>query len=422
MWEVEGSRWNIYLPFFSLLPPTIHLPIMLSFIHTSDWHLGHVYRKLGARAAESAQWRLDAAQRVFDLAIEKKVDFVLVAGDVFDTDTPAPDIMQAAVEILRDAPVPTYLISGNHDPLAEGSVWNNPIFADALKTVPNIHIAHKNEALQINNGDAVLFMCPVTARHSREDATSWIPSAPRSESQTRIALAHGGWKGYWQSGEYSQSELNAIDNTTTDRCGLDYLALGDYHSFTPENHHAARTRTYYSGTPEVSAHDDARAGHALWVQIEKPGTNPIVTPCPTGRVQCYNWGEIVLQPGDGIALLQTKLSSIADCDVALVRAKITGCVAQNEWRELNAWLSELRETVLGADVDVSRLLTEPTHEDFLALKLEAPEQHLLELLHAPLELQNLSGIAEKEIVANWSHDEAGRRAARTLFYQLLRGE
>jgi DNA repair exonuclease SbcCD nuclease subunit len=395
---------------------------MLSFIHTSDWHLGHVYRKLGARAGESAQWRLDAARRVFDLAIEKKADFVVVAGDVFDTDTPTPDVMQAAVAILRDAPVPTYLISGNHDPLAEGSVWFHPVFADALQGAANIHIACENETLQVNNGDGVLYACPVTARHSREDATRWIPDAPRSQNQARIGLAHGGWKGYWQSGEYSQSELNAIDNQTADRCGLDYLALGDYHSFTPEDHHARRARTYYSGTPEVSAHDDARAGHALWVQIEKPGANPIVTPCPTGRAQCHNWGEIVLQPGDGISLLQTKLDAIENRDVALVRAKISGTVSQSEWRDLNEWLGLLRETVLGADVDVSRLLTEPTREDFLALKLEAPEQHLLEMLHAPLDLQNLSGLSDREIIANWSRDEAARRAARTLFYQLLRGE
>jgi DNA repair exonuclease SbcCD nuclease subunit len=301
-------------------------------------------------------------------------------------------------------------------------VWFHPIFADALKGVANVHIALEQEILQVNDGDAVLYPCPVTARHSREDVTSWIPASPRSHSQARIGLAHGGWKGYWQSGEYSQGALNIIDNQTADRCGLDYLALGDYHSFTPEEHHATLARTYYSGTPEVSAHDDARAGHALWVQLEKPGATPRVTPCPTGRVQCYNWGEIVLQPGDGIAILQAKLDAIQNREVALVRAKIFGCVSQSEWRDLNEWLDILRETVLGADVDVSRLLTEPTREDFLALKLEAPEQRLLELLHEPLELQNLSGLADREIVANWSRDEAARRAARTLFYQLLRGD
>ena len=397
---------------------------MLTFIHTSDWHLGQTNRRLGPRAGDFSQWRLDAARRVFELAAEKKVDFVVVAGDVFDSDTPSPATMQAAVEILRDAPVPTYIISGNHDPLIEGSVWFHPTFTDALAGVKNVHLSRASETLQVNNGDVVLYSCPVVAKHSREDSTAWIPNSPRSENQARIALAHGGWKGYWQSAEYSApgSELNSICDQTASRCGLDYLALGDYHSFTPDNHPAAFQRTYYSGTPEVSARDDARAGHVLIVEIEKPGANPIVTPHSVGRAQCFNWGEIRLQTGDGLSALQAQFEKIENLETAIVRGKISGVVSQSEWRDLNEWLNDLREKVLGADVDFAKILTEPTAEDFLALRLEAPEEHLLEVLNAPLELLNLNGIPDREIVAGWSRDEAARREARTLFYQLLRGE
>lgn len=393
---------------------------MLTFIHTSDWHLGQTNRRLGPRAGDFAQWRLDAARRVFDLASEKKADFVVVAGDIFDSESPSPAMMKAAVEILRDAPVPTYLISGNHDPLIEGSVWFNPTFADALSGVKNLHLPRGGEALQINNGDAVLYTCPVTAKHTRHDSTAWIPDAPRGGNQARIALAHGGWKGYWQSSE--DSSLNSIDDRTAQRCGLDYLALGDYHSFTPANHPAAAERTYYSGTPEVSARDDARAGHALLVEIEKPGAVPQVTPHAVGRAQCFNWGDIQLRTGDGLKNLQAQFEKIENQETAIVRARISGVVSHSEWRDLNEWINELREKVLGADVDVARLLTEPTAEDFLSLRLEAPEQHLLEVLDAPLDLQLMSGIPDREIVASWSHDEAARREARTLFYQLLRGE
>jgi len=397
---------------------------MLRFIHTSDWHLGQSNRRLGPRANDFLQWRFDAARRVFELAIEKKADFVLVAGDVFDSDTPSPLTMQDAVEILRDAPVPTYIISGNHDPLVEGSVWFHPAFADALSNVKNLHFSRECETLQIANGDAVLFACPVASKHSREDATFWIPDSPRSENQARIALAHGGWKGYWQSAQPPESgaQLNSIDDKTAARCGLDYLALGDYHSFTPATHPAAKERTYYSGTPEVSARDDARAGHALLVEIEKPGAIPVVTPLAVGRAQCFSWGEIRLQTGDGLNALQTRLKEIERPESAIVRAKISGCLGQSEWRELNEWINDLREKVLGADVDISKLLTEPTAEDFLALRLEAPEQHLLGVLDAPLELKNLSGISDREIVASWSYDEAARREARSLFYEFLRGE
>lgn len=396
---------------------------MLSFIHTSDWHLGHVYRKLGARAPESAQWRFAAARRVFDLALERKADFVVVAGDVFDTDTPSPEVMRAAVELLRDAPVPAYLISGNHDPLVEGSVWHNPLFADALESVPHVHIARSRTEIPVRGGDALLFPCPVVAHHSRDDATRWIADAPRSQSHARIGLAHGGWRGYWRSEEEGNPEaLNAIDPQTTERCGLDYLALGDFHSYTPADHAAAAARTYYSGTPEITAKDDARAGHALLVQLENPGATPRVTPLPTGHAQSHYWGEITLQPGDGLGALQARLEAVGNRDTALVRAKIRGVVAQTEWRDLMEWIEYLRTRVLAADIDTGRLLTEPSAGDFLALKLAPPEQQLLEILDSPFHPSDLTGVAAHEIIARWSHDEAARRAAQTLLYQLMQNE
>lgn len=348
-----------------LLAPTSHNPPPdNAFFHPHfDWHLGHVYRKLGARAAESAQWRLDAAQRVFDLAIEKKVDFVLVAGDVFDTNTPAPDIMQAAVEILRDAPVPTYLISGNHDPLAEGSVWNNPIFADALKTAQHSHSPQKTKPCKSIMATP-FYSCVRLPRATRAKMPQAGFRARHAAKARRASRSHGGWKGYWQSGEYCQSELNAIDNTTTDRCGLDYLALGDYHSFTPkittprgrELTIPARPKSPRTTTPAQAT----RCGCRLKSRAQIPSSRP------ARRVACNATTGAKLCCNQAMELRFCKLNSVR-LQIAMslwCARKFTGCVAQNEWRELNAWLSELRETVLGADVDVSRLLTEPTHEDF----------------------------------------------------------
>jgi DNA repair exonuclease SbcCD nuclease subunit len=396
----------------------------MKFIHTADWHLGSIYRKLGPRASESMQWRFDAIRRVFDLASEKNADFMVVAGDVFDTDTPSPQVIKQAVEVLRDAPVPIFLIAGNHDPCAEGSVWFHPAFDEALKNVPHVHLARTCEPLSISKGDGVLFPCPVRAKHSREDATAWIPDAPRNLSQARIGLAHGGWRGYWSQAEYSFETvaLNEIDSRVTERCGLDYLALGDYHSYTAPDHPAARARSYYSGTPEVGAADSARAGHALLVEIDTPGAQPNVTPHAVGRLQCHDWGTINLQPGDGAEVLSSRLAQVEKRDNALVRAKLTGCVSQKAYIEIEVWIASLRDEVLAADIDTSQLLTEPTAEDFRALRLEAPELHLLELLEAPLDVRELLGVTDRDVVTNWSRDEEARRAARNLFYQLIRGD
>jgi len=392
----------------------------LTFIHTADWHLGRVYRRLGPRATESAQWRLDAVHKIFDVAVENQASFMLVAGDVFDTDTPSREVMRAAVDLLRDAPVPVYLIPGNHDPSAEGSVWYHQEFAEVLKGVKNVQLATAAKPIELDEFDTVIFPCPVTARHTSQDTTLWIPHSRRGD-RLRIGLAHGGWRGYYGDiGGANAVNFNEIDSACTDRCGLDYLALGDYHSFTPLDHPAALARTFYAGTPECGAFDDARPGHALVVKIAKPGTDPQVVPQRVGRVQPHNWGEILLRPGDGLDALEQRVAEIEDCDNALVRAKLIGCVSEGQLADLQQWIVELRERVLGADIVIKELYTEPTEEDFATLRLESPEQRILTQLEHPFDRTDLVGVRDAEYIASWSEDEAARREARNLFYELLR--
>lgn len=118
----------------------------LTFIHTADWHLGHTYWRIGPRAAQSSAWRLDAVRRIWGLAEEKKADFIVVAGDVFDSDTPSATWRRHAIELLADCPAPVYLIAGNHDPCAQGSVWFQDDFAGALSGLENVWFGHRSGA------------------------------------------------------------------------------------------------------------------------------------------------------------------------------------------------------------------------------------------------------------------------------------
>ena len=60
----------------------------LSFIHAADLHLDSPFSGLGIHNPELADplrsATFDAYERVVRLCMEKKVDFLLVAGDVYD--------------------------------------------------------------------------------------------------------------------------------------------------------------------------------------------------------------------------------------------------------------------------------------------------------------------------------------------------
>jgi hypothetical protein len=138
--------------------------------------------------------------------------------------------------------------------------------------------------------------CPVTKKYDRGDATAWIPDSNRGNGSRgekwRVGLAHGGWKGYFSGG--NDQFLNVIPDNCAQRAGLDYLALGDYHSYTPSDHQAAKNRTYYAGTPEIGARDNIRGGHVLHIEIAEGGEMPKVEAAPVGRVKLCDLGAMTL--------------------------------------------------------------------------------------------------------------------------------
>ena len=85
----------------------------MRLIHTSDWHLGRSFHRVGL---------LNAQTRYLDHLVEvvrsEGVDVVLVSGDVYDRALPSPDtveLLSDAVTRLIDAGAAVVLSSGNHD-------------------------------------------------------------------------------------------------------------------------------------------------------------------------------------------------------------------------------------------------------------------------------------------------------------------
>lgn len=95
---------------------------MFKFLHAADLHLDSPLERLEQYEGAPAQENRDAARRALErlvqLAIDEQVQFVVIAGDLYDSDwkdygTGLFFIAQMAR--LREAGIPVYLIAGNHD-------------------------------------------------------------------------------------------------------------------------------------------------------------------------------------------------------------------------------------------------------------------------------------------------------------------
>ncbi|WP_172825542.1 exonuclease SbcCD subunit D [Geobacter sp. DSM 9736] len=89
----------------------------LRFIHTADIHLGKTYRTSVGEAARYEDFFRMLGSIVSD-AIAEKVDFVLIAGDLFHTGQILPRTFARTIESLqplKDGGIPCIAVEGNHD-------------------------------------------------------------------------------------------------------------------------------------------------------------------------------------------------------------------------------------------------------------------------------------------------------------------
>jgi DNA repair protein SbcD/Mre11 len=85
----------------------------MRFLHTADWHVGKPLRGR-SRMDEYAA----ALDEVTGIAVDRKVDAVLVAGDVFDSPAPPPEAEKLVYDFLArlaSERVAGVVIAGNHD-------------------------------------------------------------------------------------------------------------------------------------------------------------------------------------------------------------------------------------------------------------------------------------------------------------------
>ncbi len=88
---------------------------MLKFLHLGDIHLGNNQYQNDDRMRDFF-YAMHAVIRRY--AIDERVDFVVVAGDLFDRRNIEPRVLTQATLIfkeLKDAGIPVYAIEGNHD-------------------------------------------------------------------------------------------------------------------------------------------------------------------------------------------------------------------------------------------------------------------------------------------------------------------
>jgi DNA repair exonuclease SbcCD nuclease subunit len=327
---------------------------MVRIVHTADWQLGKQFENLGAPSDKLAflrQGRIDVVRRIGQLAVDRSVDAILVAGDVFERNEVGDLLLREALAVMRQVNVPWLLLPGNHDPAGPASVWDR---IERIGRPENVHILLSTEPIILAGGKLAVLPAPLTRKHQFADPTEGFDQQVTSDSAVRVGFAHGSLRNRLAP---SAEQHNMISDTRAVGASLDYLALGDWHSCKE-----VAPRTYYAGTPEQDDFDQD-SGTVLIVELSGPGVAPTVERVPVGHYRWHSLSAQIQSPG-AVEQLRAHLSTVTQpLASAVVHLDVRGAVSLSERAAIDEEIANFEATVQVLRARTSDLVPSPTDAD-----------------------------------------------------------
>jgi DNA repair protein SbcD/Mre11 len=237
----------------------------VKFIHAADLHLDTPFRGLSTWNADLAKRLRDATfrsfQRIIDLCIEHRVDFLLISGDIFDSEMKSLAAQLGFVSGLKrlsENGIATYFICGNHDPLSswmEGLQMPEHVFRFGSGSVDTVGFSRDGALVASVTGISY------QDREVHENLARRYPVANGS-APVSIALLHGSVGPTGVHKNYAP--FSTLD---VERLGFDYWALGHIHK-----HRIVRSADpaiAYPGNPQGRDFGETGPKGCLLVEIEE---------------------------------------------------------------------------------------------------------------------------------------------------------
>jgi len=310
------------------------MPLLL---HLADVHLGARHADMGAAAVRQRERQAAAFARAIDEGLSAGVDAALICGDLFDSNAQPRRSVEGAVSELKrltDRGIRVVIIPGTHDVYDSRSIYRAfdlarlaglPMGSDLLTV-----LTPEQPELLLKDLDLIVY--------GRVFATKRAPRSPLDGFSVR-ADERASWKvGMIHGSRQIPGRVDRDDVLFTDAeiaaSGLDYLALGHWHSYSSGR--AGDTTWAYAGAPEPVAVDQDGAGNACLVRLEDGASRDSsvhVQPIRVGRTvfraESVDAAAIVSQ-----AELSARLSELADPDLVL-----------------HVWLDGIAPDTLEIDID-----------------------------------------------------------------------
>jgi len=306
----------------------------MKFLHTADWQLGMVRKRLGPESQPRfAAARRDAVAALGPLARESGAEFVVVAGDVFDANQLPPEVISQSLEAIRAIEVPVFLLPGNHDPLDAGSVYTSALFARECPA--NVTVLDRAGVFDVREGLQIV-AAPWRSKRPTTDLTAGVLADLPADGTARVLVAHGAVDVLDPDTANPARIALAGLTAALERSAVHYVALGDKHSRTE-----VAERVWYPGAPEVTNYDHVEPdpGHVLIVDMDLADpAHPVQV--ESRRVGSWRFLTLRREVSDSrdIADLDLNLDQLPDKERTVVQLALRGTLTVTDRARLDSCL------------------------------------------------------------------------------------
>jgi DNA repair protein SbcD/Mre11 len=198
----------------------------MKFIHCADIHLDTPLQGLaeypGAPLSEIRNATRRAFEKVLDASLAEKIDFLIIAGDLYDTGLKSFEsalYFNAQMNRLKESGIDVYLIHGNHDAASK--------LIKQLRPPDNVHVFRASEPQTFLIRDLPLPIAlhgqSFTSPEITDDLAAGYPAA--KPDFFNIGVLHTNLSGISDHANYAPCSLDTLRNK-----GYQYWALGHVHN------------------------------------------------------------------------------------------------------------------------------------------------------------------------------------------------
>lgn len=331
----------------------------MKIVHTSDWHLGQFFYARSRAAEHQAFFHW-----LKRLVIDQEVDAIIVAGDIFDTATPASyarELLNQFIVSLQETGCQLYLLAGNHDSVATLNESRELVAClnTHIITGPDEKGGSPLFPLKERNGNIAAILCAIPYLRPRDIQLSQAGLSGKEKQQDLLqAITRYYHDIFQQACDYSAQHqleslpiiatghLTALGVTKSDSVRdiyigsleafpasafppADYIALGHIHR--PQNVSGEKP-IRYSGSP-------------IPLSFDELGSSKSITLITLTADQPLQWQTVDIPCFQPMRSLKGSLSELAD-QLAALEAPTSG---QKIWLDIEIhheeYLSDLQQRV-----------------------------------------------------------------------------